>query len=150
MLDVHEKSRFEWVVVLMEYRLEKTLPCPRLSWRVWLSALWSTSLGILSLEWLSGTAQGVIQKASTEKVTVQQVCFFLIYLILERGEENEKEREWNFNVWLPLVPPVRDLTHNPGMCPDWELNQWSFGSQPPLNPLSHTSRGKFSKVLKEE
>ena len=47
-----------------------------------------------------------------------------IYLFLERGERMEKERERNINVWLPLVqPPTGDLAHNPGMCPDWELNQ---------------------------
>ena len=25
--------------------------------------------------------------------------------------------------------PTGDLAHNPGMCPDWELNQRPFGSQ---------------------
>ena len=25
--------------------------------------------------------------------------------------------------------PTESLTHNPGMCPDWELNQQPFGSQ---------------------
>ena len=25
--------------------------------------------------------------------------------------------------------PTRDLAHNPGMDPDWELNQQTFGSQ---------------------
>ena len=27
------------------------------------------------------------------------------------------------------VPPTGDLACNPGMCPDWELNQRPFGSQ---------------------
>ena len=27
------------------------------------------------------------------------------------------------------VPPIGDLACNPGMCPDWELNQRPFGSQ---------------------
>ena len=27
------------------------------------------------------------------------------------------------------VPPIGDLAHNPGMCPDWESNWGSFGSQ---------------------
>ena len=27
------------------------------------------------------------------------------------------------------VPPARDLAHNPGMCPDWELNWQTFGLQ---------------------
>ena len=26
------------------------------------------------------------------------------------------------------VPPTGDLAHNPGVCPDWELNQGPFGS----------------------
>ena len=35
-----------------------------------------------------------------------------------------KERERNINVWLPPVCPLLgDLAHNPGLCPDWELNQ---------------------------
>ena len=25
------------------------------------------------------------------------------------------------------MPSAGDLAHNPGMCPDWELNQWPFG-----------------------
>ena len=29
----------------------------------------------------------------------------------------------------------------PRHVPDWELNRQPFGSQAPLNPLSHTSRG---------
>ena len=29
----------------------------------------------------------------------------------------------------PCVPPTGDLAWNPGMHPDWELNQWPFGSQ---------------------
>ena len=27
------------------------------------------------------------------------------------------------------VPPIGDLAHNPGMCPDWESNQQTFGLQ---------------------
>ena len=27
------------------------------------------------------------------------------------------------------TPPTGDLAHNPGMCPDWELNWRPFGSQ---------------------
>ena len=46
--------------------------------------------------------------------------FFILFL--ERGR-GEKERERNISMWLPLVPPTGDLAHNPGMCPDWELNQ---------------------------
>ena len=48
--------------------------------------------------------------------------FNFIYLFLESGEGREKERERNINVWLPPVYPLLG-TCNPGMCPDWELNQ---------------------------
>ena len=27
------------------------------------------------------------------------------------------------------TPPTGDPACNPGMCPDWELNRWPFGSQ---------------------
>ena len=53
-----------------------------------------------------------------------------IYLFLERGEEREKERKGNINMWSPLMCPSNgDLAHNPGMCPDWESNRWPFASQ---------------------
>ena len=45
-----------------------------------------------------------------------------IYLLLEKGEVIEKEKETNITVWLP----TGDLAHNPGMCPDWEMNQQPF------------------------
>ena len=55
-----------------------------------------------------------------------------IYLFLERGEGREKERERSINVGEihQLVafhmPPTGNLAHNPGMCPDQELNQRPF------------------------
>ena len=46
------------------------------------------------------------------------------------GEEGEKEREININVWLPLsYVQLGNLGHNSGMCPDWESNLWPFGLQ---------------------
>ena len=33
------------------------------------------------------------------------------------------------------MPPTGDLACNPGMCPDWESNQWPFGSQAGTQPL---------------
>ena len=57
--------------------------------------------------------------------------FFLdyIYLFLERGKGKEKEGEKHHCVVASHAPPTRDLSHNPGMCSDWESNQWPFGSQ---------------------
>ena len=48
----------------------------------------------------------------------------------EREEEKEKEREKKYQcVVAPHMTPTGDLARNPGMCPDWEWNQWPFGSQ---------------------
>ena len=41
---------------------------------------------------------------------------FLKDLFLNRGEE--REREGNINVWLPLMQTTGDLARNPDMCPD--------------------------------
>ena len=32
------------------------------------------------------------------------------------------------------VPPIGDLTHNPGRCADWDLNQLPFGLQAGATP----------------
>ena len=48
-----------------------------------------------------------------------------IYLFLERGEEGEKYQ----CVVVFRTPPTGGLAPNPGMCPDWESNQWPFGLQ---------------------
>ena len=51
------------------------------------------------------------------------------YLIGERmGKwEGEGEGEKHRYVVASCVPTTGDLAHNPGMCPDWELNQRPFG-----------------------
>ena len=53
-----------------------------------------------------------------------------IYLVFrERGRAGETEGEKCWYVVASHVPPTGDQACNPGMCPDWELNQQSFGSQ---------------------
>ena len=44
--------------------------------------------------------------------------------------------------------PTGDLAHNPGMCPDWELNWQPFGSQPALSPPNYINQGPFKFFLK--
>ena len=53
----------------------------------------------------------------------------------------EKEGKKHQCVVATHMAPTEDLAHNPGMCPDWESSWQPFGSQPTLNPLSHTSQG---------
>ena len=56
--------------------------------------------------------------------------FYLHISFLEKGEERER----SINMWekhplaLSDMPPTRYLAHNPGMCPNLELNQQPFGS----------------------
>ena len=45
------------------------------------------------------------------------------------GRERERQGEKYQYVVGSHVPPVGDLACYPGMCPDWELNQWPFGLQ---------------------
>ena len=58
--------------------------------------------------------------------------FFLdlyFFIFRERGREGEREKEKHQCVVASHAPPTGDLAHNPGTCPDWELNQQSFSSQ---------------------
>ena len=69
-------------------------------------------------------------------------CPFLkkrFYLFLERGGEREGEK--HHIVVACHAPPTGDLAHNPGMCPDWELNQRPFGSQARSQPTRYSSQG---------
>ena len=69
------------------------------------------------------------------------------YLFLEIREGRRKERERNINVWKIrwsvafCTSPAGDLTHNPGMCPDWEWNSDIWVPRLALSPLSPTSQG---------
>ena len=40
-------------------------------------------------------------------------------------------------------PPTGDLACNPGMCPDWELNQQPFGSQAGAQSIEQPSQDLF-------
>ena len=61
------------------------------------------------------------------------LCFLkdIIYLFIFRqmGREGERQGEKHQCVVASHVPPTGDLAHNPGMCPDWELNWRPFGPQ---------------------
>ena len=67
--------------------------------------------------------------------------YVCMYLFIERRKGGRKRGEKYQCLVGSHTPPTGDLTHNPGMYPDWESNQWVFGSKRTLNPLSHTSQG---------
>ena len=62
--------------------------------------------------------------------------FFKIPLFIfgDRGEGRKKERETlmherQHQSVASRTPLTGNLAHNPGMCPDWELNQRPFSLQ---------------------
>ena len=57
--------------------------------------------------------------------------FFLRFdLFIFRERKEGRKRDKNISVWLPLVhPSVGTWPATQVMCPDWESNQQSFGSQ---------------------
>ena len=56
--------------------------------------------------------------------TIFKRCYLFIFR--ERGREGERKGEKHQCVVASHVLPSGDLACNPGMCPDWELNQWPF------------------------
>ena len=70
------------------------------------------------------------------------------YLFLDTGEGREKERERNFNVWVPLVRPLLRTWPTTQACA-LTGNQTGnpFVHRPALNPLSHTSQGNIKIYL---
>ena len=53
----------------------------------------------------------------------------ILFIYFEREGKGEREEEKHQCVLASHVPPTGDLACNPGMCPDWELNQRPFGWQ---------------------
>ena len=66
-----------------------------------------------------------------------------IYFFLERGEGNEKERERNINVWLPLAHPPLGTWPKIQVCAlTGNATSDPLVLRPVLNALSHTSQGR--------
>ena len=74
---------------------------------------------------------------------------FYLFIFRQRRREGEREGEKHWCVFASRVAPTGDLARNPGMYPDWELNQRPFGLQPALNPLSYTSQGLIDFLINE-
>ena len=69
----------------------------------------------------------IFHKYGTNISKKENIFFTFLFLIfLERESDIERGREKHQCVVVSHVPPTGDLAHNPGMCPDWELNQRCF------------------------
>ena len=71
----------------------------------------------------------------------KKILFYFIFR--ERGREGEKAR--NINVWLPLACPLRGTWPATQACALTGNRTWFAGSM--LNPLSHTTQGRFIDVF---
>ena len=77
------------------------------------------------------------------KYSVAGCGFFYLFTFRQRGGQGEREREKYQCVVASRMSPTGDLAHNPGMCPDWELNQWPFGSQVVAQSIEWCQPGLF-------
>ena len=79
----------------------------------------------------------------TISIKIKNIFNDFIYLILERGEGREKERERNIIVWLPLICPLLGTWPATQPCAlTGNLTANPLVHSLSYNPLSHTSQGK--------
>ena len=71
------------------------------------------------------------------------VIFLRFYLFIFRERKGWREGKKHQCVVASHASTTGNLAHNPGMCPDWELNRQPFDSQADTQPLSLTSQGYF-------
>ena len=94
--------------------------------------------------WLCEEAQCVYLRCHLGSLSYFLLFKDFIYLLSERGEGSEKERERSINVWLPFTHPQLG-TQPATMACALTGNQTSYPSvfRLVLNPLRHTSQGPF-------
>ncbi|KAF6125171.1 hypothetical protein HJG60_009696 [Phyllostomus discolor] len=73
--------------------------------------------------------------------------FFNILFTYFQGEGKGERREKHPCVVASLMPSTGDLAHNPGMCPDWDSNQQTFGSQTGAQSTEPHQPGVFFTFL---
>ena len=74
---------------------------------------------------------------------------FYLFIFTERGREGEREGEKHPCVVASRTPPTEDLAHNPGLCPDWELNWQPISSQAHAQTTEPHQPGLKHRLFKE-
>ena len=87
--------------------------------------------------------QRILRQCETGTLFLFSFKDFIYFIFRERGREGEREGEKHQCVVASHVASPGDLACNPGMCPDWELNQRPFGSQPVLKGTSFLMVTRF-------
>ena len=67
--------------------------------------------------------------------------------IFREGKRERKRGEKHQCVVASHTPPNGDLAHNPSMCPDWESNWRTFGSQTGTQSTEHNIQGLIPALL---
>ena len=107
-------------------------------------------LGEVSGSWLTfGGTNIFCQLKKNEDGKEKKILRLYLFIFIERRRKGESEGEKHQCVVASHTPPTGDLAHNPGMCPDGELNWRPFLSQPELNPLSYSSQEIYIFLVKE-
>ena len=70
-----------------------------------------------------------------------------MYLFLERREGKEKEGGRNISLLCRIHVPIRDQSHNPGTCPDWESNRQPFALLDDAQPTEPPQSGQHCVLL---
>ena len=78
----------------------------------------------------SGIKTGYLEaiKKMINRHTNRKIYIFYLFIFRERGREGGREEEKHQCV-VASQAHYGNLACNPGVCPDWESNQRSFGSQ---------------------
>ena len=75
---------------------------------------------------------------------------FYLFIFRERGREGESKGEKHQCMVASHTSPTRDLACNPGMCPDWKLNQRLFGLQTIAQSIELHQSGLNPLILKKK
>ena len=77
------------------------------------------------------TAEGAFRKRVFEGASISFFLFlflrFHLFIYFFRAGKGRRKVEKHQCVVASCMSPTGELAHNPGMCPDWELNLRPFG-----------------------
>ena len=99
---------------------------------------------------MSGWVAWIGCKRPYLKTRISNIFLKIFYLCIFRQKEREGDREGEKHqcVVASHTPPTGNLACNPGMCPDWELNWWPFGSKAGAQSTEPHQPGWINNILK--
>ena len=95
----------------------------------------SLQINIFMLHWNNS----IVKNCSSKLNLLYYFLTMCVFIFRGKGKEGEREQEPHQCVVTSHAPP----TGNPGMCPDWDLNQWPFGWQVGTQSTEPQQQGKI-------